>query len=70
MNRKYCERHGYKFLADVLAYEDMLRAIAPKQHCTWYKVKMAIEIMKQTEMLRANDVRYVMWIDAGEFTHY
>lgn len=45
INRLYCGTHGYEFLCHVLPQVDMEAVIAPRTHCTWYKVKLIIDIL-------------------------
>jgi hypothetical protein len=64
VNRMYAERHGYEFHCDVLSYEDMLAAIAPRQFCGWYKVAMICRFLANKEALHRRKIGYIMWIDA------
>lgn len=39
-NRAYGKEHGYDIECDVHSTSDMLEAVRPRTHCTWYKVLM------------------------------
>ncbi len=55
MNDAYC----------IHRYADMLNQIHPKQHPTWYKVLMAIELL---ESYQDNpNIGWIFWVDAGQF---
>ncbi|OQR96019.1 hypothetical protein ACHHYP_17310 [Achlya hypogyna] len=64
INKIYAERHGYEFYVDVLPYDEMLAAIAPRQFCGWYKVAMLRRFLADMDALRARGIGYLMWIDA------
>lgn len=40
VNSRYAALHGYGWLAEVLPHELMLDTIAPRGHCSWYKVHL------------------------------
>lgn len=40
VNHDYATKHGYKFVSIVVDYEEMIKEVSPKQHCTWYKMKV------------------------------
>lgn len=63
VNALYCGRHNYIFKSFVKPYKDILDEISPKTHCTWYKVYLINHLLKDTEFLSANNIRYIMWID-------
>lgn len=58
VNRAYANHYGYKFQCDILSYDEMIKLIHPRLHCTWYKIHMIIQAF-----LTQADVKYVMWID-------
>eukprot|EP00164_Ancoracysta_twista_P021830 GFYU01039903.1.p1 GENE.GFYU01039903.1~~GFYU01039903.1.p1 ORF type:complete len:230 (+),score=31.70 GFYU01039903.1:3-692(+) len=60
----YAEKHGYMYKVVKASQEEMLAAINPRMHCTWYKVTLILSILKDTEFLVKNRIRYIMWIDA------
>ena len=60
-NRQYAERHGYQFESVVLPYADMLSAIAPRAHPTWYKVFLLRRCLSEAA---ARGVAWIVWIDA------
>ena len=62
VNRRYAEKHGYEFVVHCKPAGDLLEAIRPKAHCTWYKVKMVNEMLEASRGKRS--VHYVVWIDA------
>ena len=64
VNRAYAERHGYTFISDCLAYDEMIDRVKPRTHCTWYKILMLNKLMADEEFLRSHRVRYLLWIDA------
>ncbi len=65
VNRAYADRQGYTFSATVLDYREMLAEIAPRQHCTWYKVLVILGYLRNYEYLTTErGIRYIMWIDA------
>jgi hypothetical protein len=65
VNSIYCETHGYEFICHVLPQMEMEAIIAPRSHCTWYKVKMIIDILttKLSESESGNS-EYLFWIDS------
>eukprot|EP01063_Lacrimia_lanifica_P012058 TRINITY_DN18682_c0_g1_i2.p1 TRINITY_DN18682_c0_g1~~TRINITY_DN18682_c0_g1_i2.p1 ORF type:complete len:571 (+),score=186.66 TRINITY_DN18682_c0_g1_i2:51-1763(+) len=62
VNQRYCARHGYGWVEDVLPYAAMLDAIAPRRHCTWYKVVMLRRLMAADAS--AEHHHYFVWVDA------
>jgi hypothetical protein len=47
VNRCYAARHGYSWWEQVLGPEDMLAAVAPRTHCTWYKVHIFLAELRR-----------------------
>eukprot|EP00092_Neocalanus_flemingeri_P024384 GFUD01026440.1.p1 GENE.GFUD01026440.1~~GFUD01026440.1.p1 ORF type:complete len:355 (+),score=99.13 GFUD01026440.1:51-1115(+) len=47
VNALYARSHGYEWYEEVLTQEDMLAKVAPRTHCTWYKVHMVVEEMRR-----------------------
>ncbi|OQS06977.1 hypothetical protein THRCLA_00994 [Thraustotheca clavata] len=64
INQLYAQRHGYPFYCDVLPYKEMMTAIAPRNFCGWYKVAMIKRFFEDMEALKAQNIGYLMWIDA------
>ncbi|KAH9152228.1 hypothetical protein AeRB84_005304 [Aphanomyces euteiches] len=64
VNRMYAEARGYEFHTDVLSYQDMMAAIAPRQFCGWYKVAIIRRFLADMAALRQRGIGYIMWIDA------
>lgn len=60
-NRLYAEKHGYCFESEVLSYAEMLEAVAPRAHPTWYKVLLLRRLLDQAVH---RGIAWVMWIDA------
>jgi len=64
VNRAYASKHQYPFHSVKLPVGDMLSAIAPKQHCAWYKILLLRSLLADRQSLYRNRVGYLMWIDA------
>lgn len=64
VNRAYALRHGYEFHSDVLTLSAMSVVIAPKKHCTWYKIALLQRLLSNTEYLAQHNIHYLMWVDA------
>ena len=70
VNSIYCGIHGYEFICHVLPQVDMETIIAPRSHCTWYKVKMIIDLLtsklsdSNTSTTSYEDSEYLFWIDS------
>ena len=47
VNRLYCEQQGHAWHEVVLAQEAMLAAVAPRTHCTWYKVHIFLDELQR-----------------------
>ena len=63
VNRHYATRHGYSFECVVQSYEDMLSVIAPRTHCTWYKVYL-INSLLHSQGHSHTQYKFILWIDA------
>lgn len=61
VNRQYAARHGYRFESVVLPYSEMLEAVAPRAHPTWYKVLLLRRLLSEAA---AQGVTWIMWLDA------
>lgn len=64
VNEKYAAKHNYEFNLRVLACEDIMQQIAPRNNATYYKVKFINE--KIEEILNnstASTTHYLVWID-------
>lgn len=57
VNHKYATLHKYSFHCEIDSYDNMLNAIHPRTHCTWYKVKLLLKLLEL-------DYDYILWIDA------
>jgi hypothetical protein len=73
VNKAYATKQGYAFRADKMSYEDMLGAIHPRTHCTWYKARMVLEELRRSLQEKKIDdttagkedrIKLIMWIDA------
>ena len=64
INRAYADKHGYIFHCDEINYSDMLADIAPRSHCTWYKVLMLLRYLSNETFLNDMKIGYIMWIDS------
>lgn len=69
INRIYCGIHGYEFICHKLPQKEMEEIIMPRKHCTWYKVKMIVDILTtrlSNLSLNSNkhDHPYLFWIDS------
>ena len=64
VNQLYASKHGYEFVSEVLPLNKMADLIAPKKHCTWYKIALLRRLLNDTELLRTRHVQYIMWVDA------
>jgi hypothetical protein len=64
VNRLYASKYNYHFHSDVRSLGEITTEIAPKKHCTWYKIAVLRRLFADTELLRSKNIRYVMWIDA------
>jgi len=64
VNRCYAEKHSYEFLSEVLPLSAMSEAIAPKKHCTWYKIALLKKLFADVSYLESKQIQYIMWIDA------
>jgi hypothetical protein len=65
INESYAERHSLPFRCNVLDYSEMLAKVHPKQHCTWYKIRMMLDIFNEKMLALEGGIGYLMWIDAG-----
>lgn len=61
VNRQYATHHGYRFESAVLPYSEMLDAIAPRAHPTWYKVLLLRRLLSESAV---KGVAWIMWLDA------
>lgn len=63
VNRAYASKHGYDFVVHCLPAAEIFAAIRPKEHCTWYKVKVINDLL---ESCRDEDsvAHYILWVDA------
>ncbi len=66
VNREYARRHKYMFKSYVLPYDEILTDIAPKKHCTWWKIKLALALLNDEKLMSDENIQYIMWIDAGQ----
>jgi hypothetical protein len=64
VNRAYASKHQYPFHSVKLPAKAMLSAVAPKQHCAWYKILLLRSLLADRQFLDRNQVGYLMWIDA------
>jgi hypothetical protein len=73
--RAYALKHGYQFLSQVLPYEEMMRAISPRQHCAWYKALLIRNLLHHLDLPVPSqpqpqpqpvvtDWKFLVWIDA------
>ena len=44
VNKTYCARYGYLFRSYVLPYQEIMNKVAPKSHCTWFKVYLIRQV--------------------------
>ena len=68
VNRSYCVKHGYKFECFTLSHDEMVTEVSPRQHCTWYKIKIINKLLSELHQSRSssvsNSVQYIFWIDS------
>jgi hypothetical protein len=64
VNRLYASKYNFHFHSDVCSLDAITAQIAPKKHCTWYKIAVLRKLFADTELLRSKNIQYVMWIDA------
>ena len=64
VNRTYAEKHGYEFISEVLPLDVISEIIAPKKHCTWYKIALLKKLFADVSYLESKRIRYILWIDA------
>jgi hypothetical protein len=66
VNRRYCQRHGYRFVCEVLSAGEMQDAIDPRTCFSWYKVLMMNRLLDEelAHEGRPEDASYLLWVDA------
>ena len=66
VNRRYCQRHGYRFVCEALSAGEMQNAIDPRTCFSWYKVLMLNRLLGEelAHEGRPEDASYVLWVDA------
>ena len=69
INRKYCAAHGYEFIEKEVDLLTLESALGSRNHCTWYKIFMMLNYMKDALALLSkarsgNTFTYVVWVDA------
>lgn len=64
VNRRYCERHGYRFISETLSAQHMQAAIDPRTCFSWYKVLMLSRLLEEEMLLGDSQEGYILWIDA------
>ena len=63
INQQYCERHGYRFLEDVMPLAEMKALIKPRKFCGWHKIHLLLSLLERVKT-NQDDVQYMVWIDA------
>lgn len=64
VNRRYCQRHGYRFVSEALDAKQMQAAIDPRTSFSWFKVLMLNRLLEEEIALKDQKEGYVLWIDA------
>ena len=65
INKEYCAVHGYEFVEDTQTYDEMLKRVAPKTFCGWYKIYQLLRLVEsRLSEPCSNLVEYLVWIDA------
>ena len=69
INRKYCASHGYRFIEKEVDLLTFGSALGTRNHCTWYKIFMMLNYMKDalassSKTQRKNTFTYLVWVDA------
>jgi len=67
INEAYALKFGYEFVSIRKPLEQMIAQIYPKQHCTWYKIYLLLQLFQDLQSQQTQSIHYVMWIDADAF---
>jgi hypothetical protein len=64
VNELYARAHGHGWLAEVMSLDEMMDAIHPRGHGTWFKVALINRLLAQQQQQQAVAYTHIMWVDA------
>ena len=65
VNERYCRRHGYRFVSEVMSPEEMQAAIEPRACFSWYKVVLLNRLIEESTSAEGGEGgAYILWVDA------